>query len=106
MSSVIFEAVAVAFDLDDFCVVQEAVEYGCGGRDVADELAPFFEGSVLGHECGAHFVASHDNLKEIFAGFWRQLFDAHVVDDEQVAFGVALHRAVMRSIHAIFFEII
>ena len=61
----IFESVTVSFDLDDCCVVQEAVEYGCGGRDVADEFAPFFERPVGGHQCGAQFVASHDNLKEI-----------------------------------------
>ena len=40
------ETIADSFDLDDCCVVQEAVEYGCGGRNVADEFAPFFERPV------------------------------------------------------------
>ncbi len=33
---------------DDFRVLQEAVEDGRGGRDVADQFAPIFYGAVAG----------------------------------------------------------
>ena len=35
---------------------------------------------------------AHDDLKEIFSGFRRELLDAHIVDDKQVAFEVSLER--------------
>ena len=86
-------AVAFTLDFNKVSVMEESVEDGCGGGDIADEFAPFFEGAVGGHESGAEFVAAHDDLKEVFAGFGWELFDAHVVYDEQVAFEVALQGA-------------
>lgn len=63
----VLEPVAAAGDLDDVGVVQEAVEDGGGGGDVADEFAPLFDGSVGGHECGPVLVAAHDDLEEVLA---------------------------------------
>ena len=74
--------VAFALDFEDVGVVEKAVENGGGGGDVADEFTPFFEGAIGGHERGEELVAAHDDLEEVFAGFGRELFDAHVVDDE------------------------
>ena len=85
LGSAVFEAVAFAGDLDDLGVVQEAVEDGGGGGDVAKELSPFFDGTVGGHECGTYFVTAHDDLEEVLAAFGRKVFDSHVVDDQQVA---------------------
>lgn len=73
--------------------MQEAVEDGGGGGDIGYEFAPFFEGTVGGHHGRAQLVAAHDDLEEIFPGLGRELFDAHVVDDKQVAFEVAFHGA-------------
>ena len=86
-------------------MVEEAVQDGCGGGDVADELAPLFEGSVGGHQGRAHFVAAHDDLEEVFSGLGRQLGDAHVVDDKQVAFEVALHCAFVALVEAVVAQI-
>ena len=91
----VFETVAAAGDLEDFGVVQEAVEDGGGGGDVAEEFAPFFEGAVGGHEGGAQFVATHDDFKEVFAAFGREVFDAHVVDDEEVTAEVVVEGFLM-----------
>ena len=74
-------------------MVQEAVEDGGGSGNIANKLAPFFEWPVGGHQRGAHFVAAHNDLKEVFSGFGRELGDAHVVDDEQVALKVSFHCA-------------
>lgn len=63
----IFEPVAFSFDLDDVCVVQEAIKDCGGGGHVADEFAPFFEGSIGRHQGGAQFVASHNDLKKILS---------------------------------------
>ena len=86
-------AVAFALDFDEVGMVEESVEDGGGGRNIADEFAPFFEGTVGGHEGGAEFVAAHDDLEEVFAGFGWELLNAHVVDDEQIAFEVAFQGA-------------
>ena len=91
-------AVAFALDFDEVGVVEKAVENGGGGGDVADEFTPFFEGAVGGHEGGAEFVTAHDDLEEVFAGFGWELFDAHVVYDEQVAFEGAFQGAFVAGV--------
>ncbi len=45
----ISQAVAFASDLDQLGMVQEAVEDRCGGRDIADQFASVFQGSVGSH---------------------------------------------------------
>ena len=77
----LLHSVAFPFDFDDVGMVQEAVEDGGGGRHVPNELALLFEGTVGGHEGGAHFVAAHNDLEEVFAGLGRELRNAHVVND-------------------------
>ena len=43
-------AVAASGDGDDFGVMEQPVEDGAGGRDVAQELSPFFDGTIGGHQ--------------------------------------------------------
>lgn len=85
LSCAVFEAVAFAGNLDDLGVMEEAVEDGGSGGDVSKEFAPLFDGAVGGHKSGAHFVTAHDDLEEVFSALGGQLFDAHVVYDEQIA---------------------
>ena len=80
------EAVAGAGDGDDVGAVEESVEDGAGCGDVAEELAPFFDGAVGGHEGGSVFVSAHDDFYEDFAAAGGEVFEAHVVDDEEVGF--------------------
>ena len=47
------EAVASAFHLDDLGVMERAVQNGCGGRDIVEELSPFFNGPELRSKCPA-----------------------------------------------------
>jgi hypothetical protein len=83
------QSVASALEGDDFGVVEEAVEDGCGAGHVAEELAPIFEGAVAGHDGASGLVASHDDLEEVFAAALGELLHAHVVDDEQIRAKVA-----------------
>jgi hypothetical protein len=80
------EAVAGAGDSDDVGAVEESVEDGAGCGDVAEELAPFFNGAVGGHEGGSVFVSAHDDFQEDFAAAGGEVFEAHVVEDEEVGF--------------------
>jgi hypothetical protein len=43
----VFESVAVAFEGDDFGVVNEAVDHGGGDDVVAEDFAPAAEGLLL-----------------------------------------------------------
>lgn len=76
-------------DGDDFGAVEEAVEDGSGGGDVAEEFAPFIDGAVGGHDGGTDFVAAQDDFEQEFAAAGSEGFEAHVVDDEEVGFEVA-----------------
>jgi hypothetical protein len=59
------QPVAFAGDLDDLGVLEDAVEDGGGGRNVADQLAPVFQWAVGGHHRGADFVTPHDDLEQV-----------------------------------------
>jgi hypothetical protein len=60
----VFESVAVAFEGDDFGVVDEAVDHGGGYDVVAEDLSPATEGFVAGHDQGCPFVAGGHELEE------------------------------------------
>ncbi len=46
------EPVAFPFDFDDLGVVDEPIEDGGGGGNVADEFIPLLDGAVGGHQGG------------------------------------------------------
>jgi hypothetical protein len=54
----VFEPVAVSLQADDFGVVDEAVDHGCGDDVVAEDLAPAAEGLVGGDDEAGSFVAA------------------------------------------------
>lgn len=72
----------LSLNFNDGCVMKEAVEDGGGSGDIADKLAPYLEGTIGSHESGFDFVTAHNDFKEVFTGFGRELLDAHAVDDE------------------------
>jgi hypothetical protein len=53
----VFESVAVSFEGDDFGVVHEPVDHGCGNDVVAEDFAPAAEGFVAGDDQRGAFVA-------------------------------------------------
>lgn len=93
-SSAVAKSIASAFDLDDFGVVEEAVQNGGGRWNVVEQLAPFLDGPIGGHEGGAGFVTAHDDLQEHFSGFGRQDFEPHVIDEQQIGFEIAGQGAI------------
>jgi len=76
-------------------MMQEAIEDCSGGRHVAQELAPVFQRAVAGHDGRAVFVAADDHFQQVFAGAFRQRFESHVVDDDQVGFKVFTQRFLL-----------
>jgi len=53
----VFESVAVTFEGDDFGVVDEAVDHGCGHYVVAEDFSPAAEGLVAGDDQRGPLVA-------------------------------------------------
>ena len=101
----VFQAIASAFERDELGVMEEAIQDGGGGGDIADELAPVFDGTVGGHQGRAIFVPSQDDLEEVLPGFRRQSLGAHVVDDQEIRleilgqdFGMALEVFVLQEV--------
>lgn len=77
----VFEPVTVAFEGDDFGVVDEAVDHG-GGDDVvaAEDLSPAAEGFIGGDDQAGAFVAGRDQLEEQVGGFGLEGDVADLVD--------------------------
>lgn len=75
-------------------MLKEPVEDSACGRDIVDEFASILNGSVACHDSGAEFIAAHNDLEKIFSGLVWKLFEAHVVDDEQIAFEIFFEKSV------------
>jgi len=65
----VFEAVAVAFEAEDFGVVDEPVDHGGGDDLVAEDLAPAAERLVAGDDEAGSLMAGGDELEEQVGGF-------------------------------------
>lgn len=75
-------------------MLEESVEDGARGRDIADEFAPVLNGAVACHDSGAEFIAAHNDLEKIFSCLVWKLFESHVVDDEQIAFEIFVESGI------------
>jgi hypothetical protein len=65
------EAVALAGDLDDLGMLQEAIQDRSRGGHIANEFAPVLQGSVRGHHRAFDFVATEDDLEQAFSASLR-----------------------------------
>src|SRR5438876_11113374 len=101
----VFDAVAAAGNGDNLGAVQKAVEDSAGSGNIAQELAPFFERPVAGHDRGAVFITAHDDFEEVLAGVLGQRFKSHVIDDEQVRLEVGAQCLVLLVEGFIFTEL-
>jgi hypothetical protein len=102
-------AVAVAADVDDVAVVQEAVDQGGGHDVVAEDLAPLLEALVGGEDGGGVLVAAGHELEEEHGAVAGDGQVADLVDNEdgrvgqgletlaEVPGGLGLLEEVMRS---------
>jgi hypothetical protein len=50
-------------------MMKQAVEDHAGGRDIAEQFAPFFDGSIGGHHGGTVLVTAHDDFQKDLAAF-------------------------------------
>ena len=61
---VLTQPIALAFDLHDDGVVQQAIQQGAGDHGIAKDLAPLAESAITGEDQGAAFVAGVNQLEE------------------------------------------
>ncbi len=78
------ESVALAVHLQDVDVMGEPVQQRPGQPLRAEDLGPFVEGQVGGHQDGAPLVALAEDLEEQFRARAGQGYEAEFVDDQQV----------------------
>ena len=77
------EAVAVAVEVDDLGVVDEAVDHGADGDGVAEDLGPAAERLVAAEDEAGAFVATGDQGVEQRGGLWLERDVADLVADQQ-----------------------
>src|SRR5262249_37517935 len=69
--------------LEQVAVVEQAIQHGTHGGDIAQQFAPVLDRAVGSQQRAETFVAAHDNLQQILGGGVRELAHAEVVEDEQ-----------------------
>ena len=85
--------------------MQEAVDDGASRGHIAEQLAPFFQGPVAGHNGGFVFVAPHDDFQQVFAGVFWQLLEPHVINDNEVRLQVSAEGLVLLVEGFVFHEV-
>ena len=79
----VFEAVAVAFEADEFGVVDESVDHRGGGRVVAEDLTPGADGLVAGDDQAGALIAAADEHEHQAVGLGVKRYVSHFVADQQ-----------------------
>jgi len=88
------QTVAATRDLNNFSLLEEPIQDGRGRRHVAQELAPFFNGPIGGHEGGAILVSADNDLQENLGAFGREVLHPKIVDGQQIGFEKTVERAL------------
>jgi hypothetical protein len=79
-------------------MMQQTVEDCAGGRDIAEQFAPFFDRAIGSHHGGPVLVTAHDDFQENLAAFLRQDFESHIVNDEQIGLEVFVKQAAFSDL--------
>ena len=86
----VFEAIALAVQLQDVDVVGQSIEQRAGQPFGPEDLGPFVEGQIRGHERRRLLVALGEDLEEQLGAGLRQRHIAELVDDQQILLGELL----------------
>src|SRR5512134_362921 len=84
------QAIALALEVDDLGLGEEAIEDGGGRGDVAEEGAPVLGRPVGGDHGGRLLVPANEDLEEVLGGAGPEALHAEVFDHEQVDLGETL----------------
>src|SRR4051794_23562444 len=87
------QTIALAVHLQDVDMVREAVEQGAGQPLAAEDLGPFVEWQIAGHQRGAALVALAEHLEQQLRPALRERHKAKLVDDQQLVAGQLLLQA-------------
>ena len=69
--------------LEHVAVMQQAIEHGADGGNIAEHFAPVVNRAIGSQQCTAAFVAAHDDFQQILGGGMWQLAHAEVIQDQQ-----------------------
>jgi hypothetical protein len=64
-------------------VMEETIEYGSHGGDIAEQFAPVLDGTVRGQQGAGAFVTTHDDFQQVFGCCEREFAHTKVIDDQQ-----------------------
>ena len=79
---VVAHPVAVAANVDDVAMMEQAIDQRSGHEIVTEDLAPFVEGLVRGQDGGGGFVAAGHELEEEHGAVAIDREVADLVDDQ------------------------
>ena len=97
-------AIAVAADVDDMAVMQQAIDERSGHDLVAQDLAPLLEAFIGGQHSGCALIAPVDELEEEHGAGLADRQVADLVDDQERRIGEDLEAASQLAGGLGFFE--
>ena len=89
----VFEAIALAVQLHDVDVMGQPIEQRASQPLGAEDLGPFVEGQIRGHQRRCLLVALGEDLEQQLGAGLRQRHVAELVDDQEILFGELLLHA-------------
>jgi len=78
------DSVAVAPEADNFSVIDQALNDGCGCRGIAEDVAPSAEGPIGRQDDGTTFISTGDHLEEEIGSLLLKGCVAQLIDDQDL----------------------
>ena len=69
--------------LEHVPVMEEAIEHGTDGGDIAEQLAPIFHRAIGSEQSAGALVAAHDDLQQVLGGGMWKFAHAEVIENEE-----------------------
>lgn len=87
-------AIAPSLKQDDHRILQELIQYGSSGSDIANELSPIFDEPIVCHDSGTELIVPHNEFEQDFPGAIRAAFQPHIINDQEITFQIFCEKCI------------
>ena len=95
VGSSVSEPITLTGDSNDLGVMKEPVQDRRGRWNVTEQFAPVLQRSVGRHDRRPRLIPAHDDFKQVLAGTFGQLLDAHIIDNQKIGLEIFGHDVLL-----------